>query len=158
MFGVFNIANKYEKIIEDIVKPLIEDSGYEYVGVELKTAVDSKELIIYADKPGGISLDDCENISRLIEPAIDAKDPIEDAYYLCVSSPGLDRALKEPSDFKRSIGKSVDVKLYSAKDGKKEYTGVLKTYDDLGFAIEEKGNCKTFTYKETAQVRLHVDI
>jgi ribosome maturation factor RimP len=157
VFGVFEIANKYEKIIEEIVKPIIEDSGFEYVGVELKNVSGAKELIIYADKPGGISLDDCETISRLIEPAIDAKDPIEDAYYLCVSSPGLDRPLKEPADFRRSVGKSVDVRLYAAKGGKKDFTGVLKNFDDQGFTVESSGGCETFSYKEAAQVRLHVD-
>lgn len=158
MFGVFNIANKYEKIIEEIVKPIIESAGYEYVGVELSNAAGSKELIVYADKPDGINLDDCEIISRLIEPAIDAKDPIEDAYCLCVSSPGLDRALKEPRDFKRSIGKAVDIKLYSPKGGKKEITGVLKSYDDSGFTVEANGSFLTYSFKETAVVKLHVDI
>lgn len=158
MFGVFKIANKYEKAIEDIVKPIIENSGYEYVGTELKTTAGSKELIVYADKPGGIGLDDCEAISRLIEPAIDKADPIADAYFLCVSSPGLDRALKEASDYGRNIGKKVDIKLYSPKDGKKEYTGLLKSYDGEGFTAEINGSDKAFLYKEAAAVKLHVDI
>lgn len=155
---MFKIANKYEKIIEEIVKPIIEGRGYEYVGVELNIAGGSKELIVYADKPGGIGLDDCESISRLIEPAIDAKDPIEDAYYLCVSSPGLDRALKEPLDFRRSIGKSVDIKLYRAVGGKKEFTGELISYDDNGFTVKINGSLNTYAFKETAVVKLHVDI
>lgn len=155
---MFNIANKYEKIVEEIVKPIIEGSGYEYVGVELNNTGDAKELIIYADKPGGIGLDDCESISRLIEPAIDAKDPIEGAYYLCVSSPGLDRALKELSDFKRSMGKKVDIKLYGAKEGRKEFTGELISCDDNGFTVKINGSLNTFAYKETAVVKLHVDI
>ncbi len=157
-FGVFEIASKYEKIIEDIVKPIIEDKGYEYVGTEIKTVGGSKELIIYADKEGGIGLDDCETISRLIEPAIDEKDPIEDAYYLCVSSPGLDRALKEPADFERYAGKSVDIKLYASKEGKKEFTGLLKTSNETGFTAEINGSEQAFLYKETAAVKLHVDI
>lgn len=132
--------------------------GYEYVGVEIKSAGGSKELVVYADNPGGIGLDDCEKISRCIEPEIDEQDPIPDAYYLCVSSPGLDRPLKEPSDYKRSTGKMVDLKLYSAKDGKKEYSGLLKGYDDSGFTIEINGSEKQFLYKETASVKLHVDI
>ncbi len=157
-FGVFEIAGKYEKIIEDIVKPIIEGIGYEYVGTELKSAGGSKELIIYADKEGGIGLDDCEKISRLIEPAIDEKDPIDEAYYLCVSSPGLDRALKEPRDFERSTGKKVDIKLYAARGGKKEFTGVLKGYDESGIKVEINGSNEAFSYQETASVRLHVDI
>lgn len=155
---MFIIAHKYEKIIEDIVKPIIEGVGFEYVGVEYGNAGGARELVVYADKPGGIDLNDCERISRLIEPAIDAKDPISEAYCLCVSSPGLDRALKQPSDFKRSVGKDVDVKLYSPKDGKKEFTGELKSFDDSGFVIEVKGNSMNFSYKEAAVVKLHVDI
>ncbi len=155
---MFYIINKTENIIEDIVKPLVEDLGYEYVGVEIKSSSGSKELIIYADKPGGIGLDDCEKISRNIEPAIDEKDPIKDPYYLCVSSPGLDRPLKVPADYKRSKGKKVDIKLYGAKDGKKEFTGLLKEFDDTGFTIETDGSERQFTYKETASVKLHVDI
>jgi ribosome maturation factor RimP len=157
-FGVFLIANKTETIIEDIVKPLVEGLGYEYVGTEIKPSGEAKELVIYADKPGGIGLDDCEKISRLIEPAIDEKDPIKDSYYLCVSSPGLDRPLKEPADFKRNSGKKIDIKLYSAKIGGKEFTGLLKSYDDNGFIIETNGSERQFTYKETASVKLHVDI
>lgn len=75
-----------------------------------------------------------------------------------MSSPGLDRQLKELSDFKRSIGKKIDIKLYSAKDGKKEYTGLLTGYDDAVFTIDTCGNEKLFTYKEAASVKLHVDI
>jgi ribosome maturation factor RimP len=140
------------------VKPLIEGLGYEFVGVEIKAAGGTKELIIYADKPEGFGLNDCEKISRLIEPAIDEKDPITGHYYLCVSSPGLDRPLKMPADFKRSTGKKIDVKLYSAKKDGKEFTGMLKGCDDIGFTMETCGSEKQFTYKETASVKLHVDI
>lgn len=155
---MFEIAGKYEKIIEDIVKPIIENGGYEYVGTEFKNAGGSKELIIYADKPGGIGLDDCESISRLIEPAIDEKDPIAEAYYLCVSSPGLDRALKDLRDFNRSLGKKVDIRLYSSKEGKKEFTGLLKSCDEQGFTVEINGSDTVFSHRETASVKLHVDI
>ena len=152
------ISKKIEKAVESIVAPIITDNGYEYVGVELAKAGDAKELIVYADKPGGLNIDDCEKISRLIEPAIDARDPIDGAYYLCVSSPGLDRELKTPADFARSIGKKVDAKLYRAADGQKEFTGQLKEYDENGFTLVISGADKSFSYKETAIVRLHVDI
>ncbi|MGI5850241.1 MAG: ribosome maturation factor RimP [Christensenellales bacterium] len=155
---MFEISKKIEKAVEAIVKPIIISNGYEYVGIEIKKTASHKELIIYADKPGGLSLDDCEKISRLIDPAIDEKDPIEDAYYLCVSSPGLDRALKEPADFARSIGKQIDVKLYRAVDGQKEFTGELCGYNESGFTLVIKGNEKLFSYKDTAIVKLHVDI
>lgn len=77
---------------------------------------------------------------------------------MCVSSPGLDRALKEPEDFERSIGKKVDLKLYRAADGEKEFTGELKEYDENGFTLILGESEKAFLYKDTAIVRLHVDI
>lgn len=114
-------------------------------------------MIIYIDKEGGIGLDDCEKISRLIDPVIDELDPITDSYYLCVSSPGLDRPLKTTNDFKRSIGKTVDINLYKALDKKKTFTGMLKSYNDDSFTVEDGGKELTFKYNETAIVRLHVD-
>lgn len=157
MFEVFRIGKRVEDVIEAVVKPIIENSGFEYVGTEIKKTGESKELIIYADKPGGIGLDDCEKISKLVEPAIDECDPIEDSYFLCVSSPGLDRALKSPRDFERSIGKKLDVKLYKTMDGHKEFTGILKAFNENGFEIEADG-VKSFLYKDAAVVKMHVDI
>lgn len=146
---------KAEIAVEMLVKPIVSECGYEYVGTEIKKMSSGTELIIYADKPGGMMLEDCEKISKLIDPVIEAHDPIEDSYYLCVSSPGLDMPLKQPRDFKRSIGKKVDVKLYRAVDGKKEFTGVLSGYDDNGFTLDDAA---AFAYKDVAIVRLHVDI
>lgn len=141
-----------------IVRPIVEAAGYEYVGTEIKKALDAKELIIYADKEGGLDLQDCEKISKLIDPEIEKCDPIEDAYYLCVSSPGLDRPLKTPADFARSIGKKIDIKLYRAVNGKKMLVGTLTAYDDDDFTVAVDGKDVTFTYTDTAIVRLHVDI
>jgi ribosome maturation factor RimP len=150
---------KIEKVIEELVLPIIEQNGYEYVGTEYnKVAGGTPELIVYADKPGGMGLDDCEKISRLIEPVIDERDPIVDSYCLCVSSPGLDRPLKTDRDFDRSIGKMVDIKLYRAEDGKKEWTGQLLRHQDDSVVISLDGAEKVFLNKDVAIVRLHVDI
>lgn len=150
------ISKKIEKAVETLVEPLITGSGYEYVGTEIKKAGDGLELIVYADKPGGLTLDDCEKISRMIDPVIDGCDPIESSYYLCVSSPGLDRPLTQPRDFARSIGRKVDVKLYRPdQNGQKEITGALAAFDENGFSLEDG---HVFSYKDVAVVRLHVDI
>jgi ribosome maturation factor RimP len=149
---------KIEKVIEALVLPIIEQNGYEYVGTEYNKAGGTPELIVYADKPGGLGLDDCEKITRLIEPVIDERDPIADSYCLCVSSPGLDRPLRTERDFDRSVGKNVDVKLYRAEDGKKEWTGLLVRRDADRVAIESDGAEKTFLNKDVAIVRLHADI
>lgn len=137
---------------------MIEENSYEYVGTEIKKTGDSEELIIYIDKDGGIGLDDCEKISRLIEPSIDACDPIEDSYFLCVSSPGLDRALKTTRDYERSVGKNVDIKLYKQTDGLKEFTGKLIRSDEKCFTVLIKDEEKQFDFSDTAIVRMHVDI
>lgn len=150
-------AAKKEELIEAAVRPLIERNGYEYVGAEIKRSGKSTELIVYADREGGLSLDDCEEITRLIDPVIDALDPVDGAYYLCVSSPGLDRELKTQNDFRRAMGKKVDVRLYAAERGKKEFTGELTGYDGGGFEISVNGEILKFTHKQTAAIRMHVD-
>ena len=138
--------------------PIITENGYEYVGTELKKGGGTIELIIYADKEGGMGLDDCEKISRLIDSAIDELDPIEEPYCLCVSSPGLDRPLKSTRDFERSLGKKIEIKLYHPMDGKKEWTGILKSHDSDGFIVELSDGEKSFLFKDVAIARLHVDI
>ncbi len=138
--------------------PIITESGYEYVGTEINKTPGALELIIYIDRPEGIGLDDCEKISRLIDPVIEAKDPIDETYYLCVSSPGLDRPLKNPRDYERSIGKKVDIRLYRAVDKKKDFTGTFKAYDKTGFTAEIDGKEQTFLFADTAIIRLHVDV
>ncbi len=155
MAEVSQIAKKAEKAVEAIVEPIITKNGYEYVDTEIKKTSAGTELIIYADKTGGLMLEDCEIISNLIDSAIELQDPIEESYFLCVSSPGLDRTLKKPKDFAKSLGKKVDVKLYRSVDGKKLLTGVLKSYDDIGFALD---NGATFEYKDVAAVKLHIEI
>ncbi len=149
---------KVEKIIENIVMPVIEQNGYEYVGTEYNRTAGANELIIYADKPGGLGLEDCEKISRLIDPIIDEKDPIEESYCLCVSSPGLDRPLKTQRDFVRSLGKKVDVRLYRPSDGRKEWIGLLKSHDNDRVVIETESGEKSFENKDVAITRLHADI
>lgn len=152
---MLSISKKIELLIESLVEPLITQSGYEYVGTEINKNGADAELIIYADKPGGLELEDCEKISKMIDPIIDEHDPIEESYYLCVSSPGLDRPLKTPRDFNRSIGKKIDVKLYRPLDGRKEFAGELTSFDENGFTLDGE---TSFAYKDTAVVRLHVDL
>lgn len=115
-------------------------------------------LRVYADKPGGITIDDCVLISRALEERLDAEDRIKDAYILEVSSPGLTRPLKKEKDFARSIGKLVDVKLYRQVNNSKELTGVLMAYNeeevqlmlDDGDAHEEL----TINRKDISMIRL----
>ena len=125
-----NLAGKaeIEQKTEELVTPIIDENHFELVDVEYVKEGANWYLRIYADKEGGISIDDCVLISRALEVKLDADDFIKDAYILEVSSPGLGRPLKKEKDFQRSIGQSVDIKLYKAIDKQKEFTGILKEY------------------------------
>lgn len=153
------MSKKIEATIEQFVTPYVDELGFELVGVEycVKKGSDN-ELIIYIDKEGGVSLDDCEELSRAIDEPLDELDPIEEAYVLCVSSPGLDRPIKTQRDFKRSLGKAVDIKLYKKdENGKKEYVGKLVDYDEDSFLAEIDGKETKFELKQVALIRLHID-
>ena len=117
-----------EHRVESLVMPIIEEGNFELVDVEYVKEGSNFYLRVFADKEGGINIDDCVLISRALEVKLDEEDFIPDAYILEVSSPGLGRPLKKEKDFKRSIGKDVDIKLFKAVDQQKEFTGVLKDY------------------------------
>ncbi|MBO5390061.1 MAG: ribosome maturation factor RimP [Lachnospiraceae bacterium] len=119
-----------EQHCTDLVTPIIEENNFELVDVEYVKEGADFYLRVYADKEGGINIDDCVLISRALEAKLDEADKIKDAYILEVSSPGLTRPLKKEKDFKRSIGKLVEIKLYKSYNGMKELCGVLENYDD----------------------------
>ena len=102
-------------------------------------------------------MDDCEVVSRRLSDWLDKEDFISESYILEVSSPGLGRPLKKDKDFARSIGKDVDVKLYRARDKRKDFTGVLKAYDEDTVTIEEEGKELVFERGEIALIRLAFD-
>ena len=140
-----------------MVLPIIEEHHFELVDVEYVKEGADWYLRVYADKEGGINIDDCVLISRALEAKLDAEDFIEDAYILEVSSPGLGRPLKKEKDYLRSIGKSIDIKLYQAKENQKEFTGILKEYssDHIILTIDEED--VTFETKGIAMARLSLD-
>ena len=115
-------------------------------------------LRTYIDKEGGISIDDCEKVSRRLSDILDEKDYIDDTYIMEVSSPGLGRPLKKEKDFKRSLGKEVDIRTYRMIDKQKEFTGILKDYDKDTVTIElENETLKTFEKGDIALIRLAFD-
>ena len=128
--------------------------GYFLVDVELVTENKSKILRLYIDKDGGVGIDDCETFSNAFGDEYDKIDPIEEAYCLEVSSPGADRILKTEREFGHYTGREVSVKLYAAKDGKKEFDGVLKGYENKKVSVESDGNMVEFDLKEAVYVRL----
>ena len=120
---------EYERRAEELLMPIIEENNYELVDVEYVKEAGSWYLRVYIDKEGGIAVDDCEVVSREADPILDTDDCIEESYILEVSSPGLGRPLKKDKDFARSIGEEVEVRLFRAVEGCKEYTGLLNAYD-----------------------------
>ena len=139
---------------EELVTPIIEENHFELVDVEYVREGANWYLRVYADKEGGINIDDCVLISRALEEKLDAEDFISDAYILEVSSPGLGRLLKKEKDFKRSLGEEVEIRTYRAIDRQKEFVGFLKSYDENTVTITyEDETEQTFDRKEIALIR-----
>lgn len=147
-----------EKRTEELVLPIVEEQGFELVDVEYVKEGGTMYLRAYIDKPGGIAVNDCETVSRALSDLLDKEDYIADSYILEVSSPGLGRPLKKEKDFKRSIGKAVEIRLYRAVDRKKEFEGILTAYDDHSVTIEqEDGTEASFERAAIALIRLAFD-
>lgn len=135
-----------------LVEPIAESLGLTVLEVEYTKKFDGMNLTVIIDKEGGVTIDDCEALHRAIDAPLDELDPIETAYTLNVSSPGLDRPLKSDWDYKRNLGKKIKVKLYKPMDGKKVFDGVLTGYDADTFTLDTGKTQLTFVKKETAQV------
>lgn len=145
--------------VTEIVKPYAADLGLEIYDVEYVKEGADYFLRIYIDKPGGsVDIDDCETLSRAIDPVLDKADPIKDSYYLEVSSVGLDRPLKLEKDFLRFMDQKIDVRLFKPKNGIREYYGKLCGYENGEFTVEcENGDIITAAVKEASLIRPHLD-
>ncbi|MDO4296047.1 MAG: ribosome maturation factor RimP [bacterium] len=148
---------EYEAKTEAYLLPLMEQNHFELVDVEYVKEAGTWYLRAYIDKEGGITVDDCEQISRQLGEWLDEEDFIQDSYILEVSSPGLGRPLKKEKDYKRSIGKDVEIRLYRAREKQKEFTGMLKAYDEKSVTIEIEGEEIQFEKTEIALIRLAFD-
>ena len=139
----------------ELIMPIIESCGFELVDLEYVKEGSSKYLRAYIDKPGGITVDDCAEVSRPFSDKLDEADFIGEAYILEVSSPGLTRPLKKENDFKRSIGKVVEIKTFVKINGAKEFEGVLKAYDDATVTIEFEDETEVIiSRKDISMIRL----
>ena len=146
-----------EATIEEIVQPIVDAKNFEIIDIEYVKEAGEYYLRVYLDKEGGISLSDCELVSRELSEILDVKDPIKDNYFLEVSSPGLDRPLKKDKDFERYKGRDVEIKLYKPMNGSKQFEGELVGLTDdnnIKVIIDDKE--VEFTKKEVALIRLLV--
>ena len=114
---------KITEAVDRAVRATVEALGFELDEVEYQKEHGNWVLTLYIDAPDGVSLDDCERVSRAVDPILDEADPIPDAYYLSVSSIGIDRPLRKDKDFARNVGNKLDVKLYAPVNKKKGICG-----------------------------------
>ncbi len=127
---------KIEELMKKISIPILDELNFNFVDTEFVKEGPNRFLRLYIDKPEGITLDDCQKVSEKLSIILDEVDPIEENYFLEVSSPGIDRPLKTDDDFKRALNEDVEINLYKAVDGIKRYEGKLMDYDDESFTIE----------------------
>lgn len=132
-----NVYQQYEERAEAIAAPIAEEFGTRIYDVEYVKEGEEYYLNVYIDKDGGVTIGDCENVSRLLSDALDKDDPIKDPYTLIVSSPGLGRALTRDRHLQQSIGQDVEIHLYKphAETGEKDIRGELVEFDDTQIVV-----------------------
>ena len=143
-------------LVEPIIANTVEAQGVELYNLEYLTEYGRKILRLYIDKEGGITLDDCERVSRAVEPVLDAHDPIPEAYVLEVSSPGIERKLVKDSHFASNIGKTVEVKLFKPldTDRRKKFSGVLSEFNNGTVTVATSQGDFKLKRDDIAQCRL----
>ena len=148
----------YEAKAEELVLPLVEANNFELVDVEYVKEAGTWYLRIYIDKEGGININDCELVSRAFSEILDKEDPIEDAYILEVSSPGLGRQLKKDKDFQRNLGEEVEVRTYKPINKQKEFVGLLDAWDKETVTLQlESGEMMTIARADIALIRQYIE-
>ena len=148
---------KVTEIVAKLAEPAVVEAGCELWDVEYVREAGTWFLRLYLDKEGGVDIMDCEKVSRVVSDLLDEADPIEGSYTFEVSSAGAERVLKRPSDFQRFLGSPVTVKLYKARDGRKEFAGHLKGYDNGTLTVTVGKAKMVFAPEEVAMCRLRVE-
>lgn len=151
------MSKKIAEQVWALAEPVVENLGLSIWDVEYVREGGEWFLRIYIDKEGPVDISDCEKVSRAMDPILDEADPIPDSYNFEVCSAGCERVLKRPGDFDRFVGEKILVKLYSPRNGQKEFVGTLKAYENGVITLETAQETMTLSSKETALVRLYVD-
>lgn len=147
----------YEEQTEKLLMPIAETYGVEIYDIEYVKEGRDFYLRAYIDKPGGVDIIDCENVSRALSDALDVEDFVEEAYILEVSSPGLGRALKKEKHLQKSLGEEVEVRLFKPIDECREFVGILESFDAEQLSIMDDGVKRTFARKDIALVSLTIN-
>ena len=150
-------SSEYEKKTSDFVLPILEKKGFELYDVEYVKEGSDYYLRIFIDKEGGITINDCVDVTREMNEILDREDYIKEPFIFEVSSPGLDRPLKKDKDFDRNIGKQGELKTYKPFDKQKEFTGILKSCDENSVTITFEDGDFTFLKKDLSLIRLAID-
>ena len=148
---------KITELVAELARPAVEEAGCELWDVEYVREAGAWYLRLYIDKACGVDILDCERVSRQVSDLLDEADPIEGSYTFEVSSAGVERAMKRPGDFARFMGSPVLVKLYKARDGRKEFAGVLSGYENGDVTVTVGGQAVTFAKAEVALCRLRIE-
>ena len=148
---------KVTELVTQLALPVVESCGCSLWDVEYVREGSEYFLRLYLDKEGGVDINDCEAVSRAMDPILDEADPISTSYHFEVCSAGLERTLKRPSDFARFMGSPITVKLYRPRNGMKEIPCVLRGYEDGRLTVEAGKETVTFEKSEVALVRLRVE-
>jgi ribosome maturation factor RimP len=159
LFGELELANI--SLIRDrvfsLIEPMLEDIGYELVEVEYLSVQGRWVLRLYIDKEGGVTIDDCVNVSRDLGDIIDVKEIIDHEYVLEVSSPGLNRPLRKEKDFINVIGKRIKLKMIRELNGQKNFTGNLKDYNNRTIYLETDGKIIELPFDDVEKSNLIYD-
>ena len=142
--------------VEKLVQPWIESSGFELVDIEYMKEGGSWYLRVIVDKPGGIDIEDCSRISEYVSAQLDEADPIQDAYFLEVTSPGAERPLKKPEDYIQALNRNVFATTYEPVNGHKEFEGILEAYDEEQLVIRAGKARHVIPASKLASARLAV--
>ena len=148
--------NSTEKTVWQFIEPLLSDTPYEIYDVEYVKEGTEWYLRIFIDKEGGIDLDDCETVTDLINDPLDELDPIAEAYFLEVSSPGVERHLKSMRHFEKAVGEKIRIKTFVKMENSKEWVGILKAVDENGITLESNGKTIEFPFEKIAKANISV--
>lgn len=143
--------------LQELLEPVIEDLGYELVLLEFAPSTGSAMLRLFIDSEEGITLEDCETVSREVAGVMDVEDPISSPYQLEVSSPGLDRPLTKPEHFQRFAGEEARIQLLAPRNGRKRFVGRIEAATDAGVSLSTDLGIVEFEYSTIERARLIPD-
>ncbi|MBS4539887.1 ribosome maturation factor RimP [Clostridium sp. D2Q-11] len=150
------LKKEVEELVFNLVEPITDSKEFELVDVEYVKEGPYMYLRVFIDKPGGVTIDDCQSISQLTSEKLDEIDPVEENYFLEVSSPGIDRPFKNDKDYKRALEKDVEVSLYKQINNSKNYTGQLIDFNENDISLDVEGEIIKLNRNDIAKINLAI--